>query len=67
MTLKRAMLITDGKKRKRLESDEEKAKSKVNFTCARCYSDEEDLDKEVEDADGRLRQMEIEHSDKMNA
>ncbi len=60
MTLKRAMLITEGKKRKRPEKDEEKAKGKVNFSRARCYGEEEDLEKEVEEADGRLGRMEIE-------
>ncbi len=60
MSLKRAMLITEGKKRKRPESDEEKAKSKVNFSHARCYGEEEDLDKEIQEADGQMSKMDLE-------
>ena len=41
--IKNALTRAEGKKRKRRDSDDGKAKSKVNFTRPRCYSEEVEL------------------------
>ena len=55
--IKNALTRAEGKKRKRRDSDEGKAKSKVNFTRPRCYSEEVDVEDEVEVADDKLGNM----------
>lgn len=58
--IKKATIMNEAKKRKRADSDEDKSKSKVNFTRLRCYSDEDDLEKDVQTADGQMSKMNIE-------
>lgn len=60
MTIKKAMHLSEGRKRKRQENEEGRSKLKVNFTRVRCYDDEEDLEKEVQATDGQMSKMHIE-------
>ena len=48
------------KKRKRSDNTDVKTHKIVNFTRPQCYSDEEELEKEVEDTDGQMRSLSIE-------
>ena len=57
MRIKKALQVSDPKKRKREVGDEDK---KVSFTRPRCYVEEADEDEEVEQADKQLSAMELE-------
>ena len=60
MMIRKAMENSEIKKRKRSDSDEDIGRVKVNFTRPRCYKEEtEDVEKDVEEADGKLQHMEI--------
>lgn len=57
MRIKKALLVSDPKKRKRDVGYENK---KVSFTRPRCYVDQEEDDEEVEQTDKQLSAMDLE-------
>ena len=59
MRIKKALQVSDPKKRKRDVGDEDK---KVSFTRPRCYVEDADEDEEVEQTDKQLSAMDLEGS-----
>lgn len=57
MTVKKALKVSDAKKRKRETKDDG---HKVSLTRARCYADVYDVEEDVETTDKQLSEMDLE-------